>query len=45
MLFQRLKNIYHLLVAVGANFLYGFPSRKLFVIGVTGTMEKPLPSR
>ena len=42
MLIQRLKNIYHLLVAVGANFLYGFPSRKLFVIGVTGTNGKTI---
>ncbi|MEA3273234.1 MAG: UDP-N-acetylmuramoyl-L-alanyl-D-glutamate--2,6-diaminopimelate ligase [Patescibacteria group bacterium] len=42
MFIQRLKNFYHLLVAVGANFFYGFPSRKLFVIGVTGTNGKTI---
>lgn len=37
---QRLKNIYHLLQAIIANILYGFPSRKLKVIGITGTDGK-----
>ncbi len=37
---QRLKNIYHFLMAVMANLWYGFPSRKLQVIGVTGTDGK-----
>lgn len=37
---QSLKNVYHLLTAVLANLLYGFPSRKLKVIGVTGTDGK-----
>ncbi|MBI4090419.1 MAG: UDP-N-acetylmuramoyl-L-alanyl-D-glutamate--2,6-diaminopimelate ligase [Candidatus Komeilibacteria bacterium] len=39
-MWQQLKNIYHLFQAVAANQLYGFPSRKLFVIGVTGTDGK-----
>jgi UDP-N-acetylmuramoyl-L-alanyl-D-glutamate--2,6-diaminopimelate ligase len=37
---QSLKNIYHLIQAVLANFWYGFPSKKLKVIGVTGTNGK-----
>ncbi|MFA6047340.1 MAG: UDP-N-acetylmuramoyl-L-alanyl-D-glutamate--2,6-diaminopimelate ligase [Parcubacteria group bacterium] len=37
---QRLKNYYHLLQAIAANILYAFPSRKLTVIGVTGTNGK-----
>jgi UDP-N-acetylmuramoyl-L-alanyl-D-glutamate--2,6-diaminopimelate ligase len=37
---QSIKNIYHLFQAVLANVWYGFPSRKLKVIGVTGTNGK-----
>ena len=37
---QKLKNIYHLLQAIIVNFIYGFPSRKIKVIGVTGTDGK-----
>jgi len=37
---QSIKNIYHLFQAVLANVRYGFPSRKLKVIGVTGTNGK-----
>jgi len=37
---QSIKNIYHLFQAVLANFIYGFPSRKIKVIGVTGTNGK-----
>lgn len=37
---QELKNIYHLVQAILANFYYGFPSKKLKVIGVTGTDGK-----
>jgi UDP-N-acetylmuramoyl-L-alanyl-D-glutamate--2,6-diaminopimelate ligase len=40
MYFQKLKNIYHLIQSLGANIKYGFPSRKLKVIGVTGTDGK-----
>ena len=39
-MFQTFKNIYHLFQAVIANIYYGFPSRKLKVIGVTGTDGK-----
>jgi UDP-N-acetylmuramoyl-L-alanyl-D-glutamate--2,6-diaminopimelate ligase len=39
-MFQKLKNIYHLFQAILANIVYGFPSRKLKVIGVTGTDGK-----
>jgi UDP-N-acetylmuramoyl-L-alanyl-D-glutamate--2,6-diaminopimelate ligase len=39
-MFQKLKNIYHLFQAIVANIWYGFPSRKLKVIGVTGTDGK-----
>lgn len=37
---RLLKNVIHLLIAVAANVRYGFPSRKLVVIGVTGTDGK-----
>src|SRR3989339_1761298 len=37
---QKIKNIYHLFQAVLANIFYGFPSRKLKVIGITGTDGK-----
>src|SRR3990167_6271859 len=39
-MFQKLKNVYHLFQAILANIFYGFPSRKLKVIGVTGTDGK-----
>ena len=39
-MWQRIKNIYHLGIAFIANMWYGFPSRKLRVIGVTGTDGK-----
>lgn len=37
---QIIKNIYHLFRAIIANVIYGFPSRKIKVIGVTGTDGK-----
>ncbi len=37
---KSLKGLYHLLVAILANIWFGFPSRKLTVIGVTGTDGK-----
>ncbi|MEK7633368.1 MAG: Mur ligase family protein, partial [Patescibacteria group bacterium] len=37
---QKLKNIYHFFQAILANIWYGFPSRRLKVIGVTGTDGK-----
>ncbi len=39
-MFQKLKNIYHLLQAIIANVYYGSPSKKIKVIGVTGTDGK-----
>jgi len=39
-MFQKLKNIYHLFQAILASILYGFPSRRLKVIGITGTDGK-----
>ena len=39
-MFQKIKNIYHLLQAISANLWYGFPSRHIKVIGVTGTDGK-----
>ena len=37
---RSLKGLYHLLVAIAANIWFGFPSRKLTVIGITGTDGK-----
>ncbi|MFW5884684.1 MAG: UDP-N-acetylmuramoyl-L-alanyl-D-glutamate--2,6-diaminopimelate ligase [Patescibacteria group bacterium] len=37
---QKIKNIYHLIKAFFANVYFGFPSRDIFVIGVTGTNGK-----
>lgn len=37
---QNLKNLYHLFQAFTANVAFGFPGRKLKVIGVTGTDGK-----
>lgn len=37
---KTVKNIFHLISAVIANFYFGFPSRKLTVIGITGTDGK-----
>ncbi|OGG04175.1 hypothetical protein A2Z33_03390 [Candidatus Gottesmanbacteria bacterium RBG_16_52_11] len=37
---QSVKNLYHLAQAVAANIYFEFPSRKLYVIGVTGTDGK-----
>lgn len=37
---QSLKNIYHLVRAIVANVWYGFPSKKIKVIGITGTNGK-----
>ncbi len=39
-MWQSIKNFYHLAMAVLANVFYGFPSKKLTVIGVTGTDGK-----
>ena len=39
-MWQKIKNVYHLGIAVLACIYYGFPSRKLRVIAVTGTDGK-----
>lgn len=39
-MWQRLKNIYHLLQSITASLVFGFPSRNLILIGVTGTDGK-----
>lgn len=39
-MWQRLKNIYHLAQALAAALYYNFPSKKIIVIGVTGTDGK-----
>lgn len=39
-MFRKIKNYYHLLQATSANILYGYPAKKLHVIGVTGTDGK-----
>ncbi len=39
-MFQKIKNVYHHVVAFFANLTYIFPGRKLTVIGVTGTDGK-----
>lgn len=39
-MWQKFKNIYHLCVAVAANVWFGFPSRNIIVVGVTGTDGK-----
>lgn len=39
-MWQQIKNIYHLARALLACLFYGFPSKKLTVIGVTGTDGK-----
>ena len=38
--FNRLLSFYHFLWALGGAVFYGFPSRKIFVLGVTGTKGK-----
>jgi UDP-N-acetylmuramoyl-L-alanyl-D-glutamate--2,6-diaminopimelate ligase len=38
--FSKIKNLYHLLLAFASALRYGFPSRKLIVVGVTGTNGK-----
>jgi UDP-N-acetylmuramoyl-L-alanyl-D-glutamate--2,6-diaminopimelate ligase len=39
-MWQQIKNFYHLGMAILANFAYGFPSRRIKIIGVTGTDGK-----
>ncbi len=37
---RKIKNIGHLVKAIIANFIYGFPAKKLKIIGITGTDGK-----
>src|SRR3989344_8604396 len=37
---RKIKKYFHLFQAILANVLFGFPAKKLFVIGVTGTDGK-----
>ncbi|MFO7807113.1 MAG: UDP-N-acetylmuramoyl-L-alanyl-D-glutamate--2,6-diaminopimelate ligase [Candidatus Moraniibacteriota bacterium] len=39
-IYQKIKNTYHLIKAVLANFYFGFPSGRIYIIGVTGTNGK-----
>ena len=39
-MWQKIKNLYHLFIAVSSNILLHFPARKLILIGVTGTDGK-----
>jgi UDP-N-acetylmuramoyl-L-alanyl-D-glutamate--2,6-diaminopimelate ligase len=39
-MWQRIKNIYHLFIAIFANILFFFPSRGMKVVAVTGTDGK-----
>jgi len=41
---RKLKNIFHLIKAIIANIVYGFPSRRIKVIGITGTDGKTTTS-
>ncbi|HYM65649.1 MAG TPA: UDP-N-acetylmuramoyl-L-alanyl-D-glutamate--2,6-diaminopimelate ligase [Candidatus Sulfotelmatobacter sp.] len=39
-MWQKVKNVYHLLVAILANFIFLFPARRIKVVAVTGTDGK-----
>lgn len=39
-IFKKLQPIYHFVIGFFAALLYGFPSRKMIIIGVTGTTGK-----
>lgn len=41
---RKTKNFFHLLSAIKANLIYGFPSKKLILIGITGTDGKTTTS-
>lgn len=41
---RKLKNVYHLLQAIIANVIYGFPAKRLICVGVTGTDGKSTTS-
>ena len=39
-MFQILKNLFHIFECLAADLYYGFPARKLIVVGITGTDGK-----
>lgn len=41
---RKLKNIFHLIKAVISNIIYGFPSKRIKVVGITGTDGKTTTS-
>lgn len=43
-MWQDIKNIYHLFQAAIANIIYGFPSKGMIILGVTGTDGKTTTS-
>lgn len=43
-MWQDIKNIYHKIVALGANLYYGNPSKKITIVGITGTDGKTTTS-
>ena len=43
-MWQKIKNIYHLIRAFGANIWFGFPWKRMIVIGITGTDGKTTTS-
>ena len=43
-MFQKLKNIYHFLTAWTFQAIYGFPYKKLRIVGITGTDGKTITS-
>lgn len=43
-LFKRIAPFWHLFVAIAANIRYGFPSRGMHIVGVTGTNGKTTTS-
>jgi len=43
-MWQKIKNIYHLIRAFGANIWFGFPWKGMIVIGITGTDGKTTTS-
>jgi UDP-N-acetylmuramoyl-L-alanyl-D-glutamate--2,6-diaminopimelate ligase len=43
-MWQRLKNVYHLVRAIGANVWFRFPWRGMIVVGITGTDGKTTTS-
>lgn len=41
---RKVKNVTHMLIAIGSQAIFGFPAKKLHIIGVTGTDGKTTTS-